>query len=60
MKKMSAKKYLQARLELGLTQEQLAQQLGVSSRQISRRETDNSVINKEAEFAIKYLKTIWF
>jgi len=48
--------FKQARITLALTQSQLAEQLGITERQVRRLETDDT-IQRQTALAIKYLLT---
>lgn len=52
---MTNEEFRKARITLGLTQQALADKLGLNIRQISRLETEGSPVMKQTELAIKYL-----
>ena len=51
---MTKEEFKQIRLDLKLTQEQLAEQLGMSRRAIIYLESGEMEINRRTEMAIKY------
>jgi len=55
---MTADEYRARRERLGLTQAQLAEELGLSPNTVARRERDELPIPREAELAIFYLASI--
>ena len=56
-KQMDNSDFKKARQQLGLTQLQLAEKLGLTNRQIIRLEQDHP-IQKQTELAINYLVTL--
>jgi transcriptional regulator with XRE-family HTH domain len=56
-KQMNNSDFKKARQQLGLTQLQLAEKLGLTNRQIIRLEQDHP-IQKQTELAINYLVTL--
>jgi len=53
---MTSEEYKAIRLQLGLTQVELAEKLGVRGNTIARRERGLRVISKESSFALLYIK----
>lgn len=52
---MTGLQYKQARIQMKLTQKELADEMGISERQVQRREADDAKISYEAELALNVL-----
>lgn len=52
---MTNEEFRKARITLGLTQQALADKLGLNIRHIQRLERENLEVMKQTELAIKYL-----
>ena len=55
---MTPKQFRKARLKLKLTQQEMADELGVLIRQVQRWEGDEQPIRRITELAVKYLLLI--